>query len=174
MQKMGEGQMLSDWIVPSAILLLLLAGAWKRLPMYDLFVTGARSGLQTAVQVLPNLAAMLCAIAVMQASGLMDALCSLCAPVFGWLGLPPETAPLVLLRPLSGSGALAVLETIMEQHGPDSRIGLIACTVMGSSETIFYTVCVYMSAIDRRETGYAIPCALLGALAGTCAAGMLF
>lgn len=166
--------MLSDWALPSAILLLLLAGVWKRLPMYDLFAKGAGKGLHTAVQVLPNLAAMLCAITLMRASGLMDTLCTLCAPLFHWMNLPSETAPLVLLRPLSGSGALAVLETLLDQYGPDSRIGLIACTVMGSSETIFYTVCVYMSAVDRRETGYAIPCALLGALAGAYAAGMLF
>lgn len=166
--------MISEWLIPGLIVALLCAAAWKRLPMYDLFVTGAASGLRTAVQVLPNLAAMLCAITLMQASGLMDALCSLCAPAFEWLGLPPEVAPLVLIRPLSGSGALAMLETLMDQYGADSRIGLIACTVMGSSETIFYTVCVYMSAIGEKKTGYAIPCSFIGALAGTWLAGMLF
>lgn len=166
--------MSSGMIVPMLMMALLLAGAWKRLPMYDLFVKGAQSGLRTAVQVLPNLAAMLCAISLMQASGLLDALCSACAPAFAWLGLPPQTAPLVLLRPLSGSGALAMLETLLEQYGADSRIGLIASTVMGSSETIFYTVCVYMSASRDRRTGYAIPCALLGMLAGAWLAGILF
>jgi len=155
-------------------LAVLLAGAWKRLPMYDLFASGARSGMKTAVQVLPNLAAMLCAIALMQASGMMELVCRLCAPILTSIGLPPETAPLILLRPLSGSGALAMVEQLMKQYGPDSRIGLIACTVMGSSETIFYTICIYMSAVDRKETGYAIPCSLLGALAGVWVAGMLF
>lgn len=165
---------MSDWIMPVLILALLLWALWKRLPVYDLFVSGAQKGIRTAVQVLPNLAAMLCAIALMQASGLMDALCRLCAPAFSLLGLPVETAPLVLLRPLSGSGALAMLERLMAEYGADSRIGLIACTVMGSSETIFYTICAYMSAAEDRRTGYAVPCSLVGMLAGVWLAGMLF
>lgn len=160
----------------SAILILgiLCAGMAKKLPLYDLFVRGAKSGMQTAVQVLPNLAAMLCAISLMQASGLMDALCRACQPVFAWFGLPGEVAPLVMIRPLSGSGALAMLETILQEYGPDSRTGLIACTVMGAGETIFYTVCTYMSSVDNRKTGYAVPCALIGAFVGTWLAGMLF
>lgn len=164
----------SGFIIPGLMFVLLCAGAVKRLPLYDLFVRGAQAGLRTAVAVLPNLAAMLCAISLMQHSGLMDALCRVCAPLFTWMGLPPETAPLVMLRPLSGSGALAMLESLLQMHGPDSRVGLIASTVMGSSETIFYTVCVYMSASRDRRTGYAIPCALLGMIAGTWLAGILF
>lgn len=165
---------MSDWILPGMVMIILLSGMWKRLTVYDLFVRGAREGMNTAVNVLPNLAAMLCAVSLMQASGLMERLCSLCAPALGWLGLPAETAPLLLVRPLSGSGALAVTQQIMETCGPDSRAGLIACTVMGSSETIFYTVCVYMSASEHRHTGYAVPCALIGSLAGAWMAGMLF
>lgn len=166
--------MVNELIIPLLMVLLMCVAAWKRLPMYDLFVSGAQNGLKTAVQVLPNLAAMLCAISLMQASGLMEALCALCAPALKWMGLPQEVATLVLIRPLSGSGALAVLQELLEQHGADSRIGLIASTVMGSSETIFYTVCVYLSAVEEKQGGYAIPCSLLGALAGTWLAGLLF
>ncbi len=166
--------MLSGLILPMLLLALLLGAAWRRLPMYDLFVTGAKEGMRVAASVLPNLAAMLCAISLMQASGLMDALCEVCAPLFAWLGLPKEVAPLVLLRPLSGSASLAMVERLMRQYGADSRIGLIACTVMGSSETIFYVVCVYMSAAKDKRTGYAVPCALLGSLAGLLLAGKLF
>jgi len=161
-------------IVPGLILVLLGAAAWKRLPAYDLFVRGAKKGLHTAVEVLPNLAAMLCAIRLMQASGLMAALCSLVAPVVECFGLPREVAPLILIRPMSGSASLAMLETLLAQYGADSRTGLIASTVMGSSETVFYTVCVYMSASEMKKTGYVIPCALLGALAGVWTAGRLF
>ena len=164
----------ADWVMPVLIVGLLSAGAWKRLPMYDLFVQGAREGLKTAVQVLPNLAAMMCAISLMQSSGLMDALCKACAPALAWLGLPAQIAPLAIIRPFSGSGALAMLQELMESYGADSRTGLIACTVMGSSETIFYTVCVYMSEAGETKTGYAIPCSLLGMLAGTWLAGMFF
>jgi len=174
MPEMGEKRAVSDWILPGMTMFILFAGVWKRLPVYDVFVGGAKEGMGTGVRILPNLAAMLCAITLMQASGLMELLCSLCAPALRWLGLPGETAPLLIIRPLSGSGALAVVEQIMETCGPDSREGLIACTIMGSSETIFYTVCVYMSASERRDTGYAVPCALAGSLAGAWMAGMLF
>lgn len=165
---------MADSITPLLLLFTLIAGLWKRLPVYDLFVEGAREGISTAIQVLPNLAAMLCAISLMKASGLMDALCTLCAPAFALLGLPAEVAPLALLRPLSGSGSLAMLETLLQQYGPDSRAGLIACTLMGSSETIFYVMCVYMSKARHRRTGWAAPCALLGALAAAWLAGKLF
>lgn len=127
-----------------------------------------------AVRVLPNLAAMLVAIGLMQASGLMDALCRLAAPAFEWLGLPGEVAPLVLLRPMSRVGLAGPGGKAARPYGADSRVGLVASTVMGSSETIFYTVCVYMSAIDRKSTGYAVPCSLVGALAGTVLAGAAF
>lgn len=166
--------MAGELILPGLILLLLGTAAWKRIPMYDAFVRGARSGLETAIDILPNLAAMLCAISLLQASGLMEALCRLCAPAAGVLGLPAETVPLVLLRPVSGSASLAMLESLLEKYGADSRVGMIASVIMGSSETIFYTVCVYMSGIAEKKTGYAIPCALAGALAGTWAAGKLF
>lgn len=165
---------MADSITPLLLLFTLIAGLWKRLPVYDLFVEGAREGVGTAIQVLPNLAAMLCAISLMKASGLMDALCPLCAPAFTLLGLPAEVAPLALLRPLSGSGSLAMLESLLQQYGPDSREGLIACTLMGSSETIFYVMCVYMSKARQRRTGFAAPCALLGALAAAWLAGKLF
>ena len=153
---------------------LLTTAVWKKLPVYDLFVSGAREGMRTAAQVLPNLAAMLCAITLMQRSGLMDALCSLCVPAARLIGLPAEVAPMLLLRPMSGSASLAVAEQLMQQHGPDSRVGLLAGTLMGSSETIFYTVCVYMSAAQKKETGYAIPCALAGMAAGIIAASLLY
>lgn len=164
----------SGWIVPGLIFWLLCAGAMKRLPLYDLFVRGAKDGLRTAVEVLPNLAAMLCAISLMEASGLTSALCGLCAPGLAALGLPKEVAPLVLLRPFSGSASLGMVENLMNAYGPDSRIGLIACTIMGSSETIFYTLCVYMSAAKDKRAGYALPCSLLGALAGAALAPAFF
>ena len=166
--------MLAEWLIPGLMLTLLAAAAWTQLPIVDLFAKGVRSGLQTAVQVLPNLAAMLCAVNLMQSSGLMDALCKACAPALALLGLPAEVAPLAIIRPFSGSGALAALQELLQIYGPDSRIGLIACTMMGSSETIFYTVSLYMSEAGGRKTGYAIPCSLIGMLAGMTAAGMFF
>lgn len=166
--------MSADFLIPLLMLLLLGAAAWKRVPTYDLFVEGAKEGLRTALRVLPNLAAMLCAISLMQASGLMDALCSAFSPLFSKIGIPAEVAPLAIIRPLSGSGALAMLQELMETYGADSRIGLIACTMMGASETIFYTVCIYMSEAGENKSSYAIPCSLAGMLAGMWLAGMFF
>lgn len=155
-----------DLLWPILLLMLLTAALWRGLPAYDLFVEGAKDGLQVTLQVLPNLAAMLVAVTLMEKTGLMEALCGFCAPALKLLGLPREIAPLVAVRPLSGSAALAVLERLLSEYGPDSRIGLIASTAMGSSETIFYTVCVYLSGCSDRRTGYAIPCALAGMFAG--------
>ena len=162
------------WLLPALLLPLLTAALFKRLPTYDLFVEGCKAGLRTAVSVLPNLLAMMVALSFMNASGLTEALCRLCAPLFTLLGLPPEVAALAFLRPLSGSAALAAVEELMARHGPDSRIGLIACTIMGSSETIFYTLCVYLSAAKDKRAGYALPCSLLGALAGVLLAAAFY
>ncbi len=164
----------SSAILPVLLLLLLAFGTLRRLPMLDLFLAGAKRGLHVAVEVLPNLAAMMCAISLMRASGLMDALCTACAPVMQFLGLPAQVAPLAFLRPISGSASLALLEELLKTFGPDSRVGLVASVIMGSSETVFYTVCVYLSGLQQRKTGYAVPCALAGALASMWLAGMLF
>ena len=164
----------SGLLIPVLTLWLLCAAAVKRLPLYDLFVQGAKQGLHTTVLVLPNLAAMLCALSLMEASGLTAALCRACAPLVSLLGLPAEVAPLVLLRPLSGSASLGMVENLMNAYGPDSRVGLIACTVMGSSETICYTLCVYLSAAKDKRTGYALPCSLVGALLGVWLAPVFF
>ena len=165
---------MSSLVLPALLLLLLLWALWKRQPAFDQFLTGCREGLQTAVSVLPSLIAMLIAIAALTSSGLLDAL-------FGWLagplaavGMPAEAAPLFLLRPLSGSASLAMVQELVSRHGPDSRIGLIACTMVGSSETIFYTVCLYLGAIQEKRAGYAIPCALVGAAVGMLLAVWLY
>ena len=147
---------------------LLLAAGWKRLDALEGFIRGARQGMEVAVRVLPNLAGMLCAIALMRESGLLGLLCHICAPV-----LPAEVAPLVLVRPLSGSASLGMLETLLERFGPDSAVGMTACIVMGSSETIFYTLCVYFSGVKDKRAGYAALCSLTGMLAGVWLAGRL-
>lgn len=166
--------MIDAYLLPALLLWLLGAAAWKRLPMYDLFVAGAKNGLRVALMVLPNLAAMLVAISLMRASGLMDALCALCAPVFRLAGLPAEVAPLALVRPLSGSASLALLEGLLREAGADSRAGLIASVITGSGEAVFYVACVYAAAAGGRGLGYAVPCALAGELAGVLLAGLLF
>lgn len=161
--------------IPLALFFLacLAAGAVNRAPLYDAFVEGAGEGLKTARKILPPLIAMLCAIRAFSESGLTGVLSSLLAPALQWARIPPETLPLMLLRPLSGSASLAVLKDILHVYGPDSRVGLVASVMMGSSETVFYTCCVYLGAAGVKNSRHTIPCALLAWLAGSVAAGLL-
>jgi len=160
-------------ILPLLLLLCLAAGMRRRVPIYDAFLEGAQEGLSTARRILPALIAMLCAIRAFSACGLMDALSGLLAPVFAPFGIPKETLPLMLMRPLSGSGALAMLREVYAQYGPDSRVGMVASVMMGSSETVFYTCGVYLAAAGVKRSRCAVPCALLAWLAGSIAAGLL-
>ena len=157
-------------LLPIFLLVCLLTGAWRRVPLYDAFLSGAKQGLQTAQIILPALIAMLCAIRAFSASGLMDALCDFCEPVLSRLGIPGEVIPLMLLRPLSGSASLAMLREILENHGPDSRIGLVASVMMGSSETVFYTCGVYLGAAGVKKSRHIIPAALIAWFFGSIAA----
>lgn len=165
---------MQEWLWPILILLILFGAMLHRLPVYQLFVDGAKSGLEVTLSVLPNLAAMLAALHLMEASGLTASLCNVMEPVLRLFHLPGELAPLAAIRPFSGSAALAALERLLSQYGADSRIGLTASALMGSSETIFYTVCIYMSGLSDKRTGYAIPCALGGMLAGLWVCGLFF
>ena len=103
----------------------------------------------------------------------MDALAGLLSPALAFAGIPRETIPLMLMRPLSGSASLAMLKTVLDACGPDSRAGLVACVMMGSSETVFYTCGVYLAAAGVKKSRYTVPCALLAWLAGSLAAGVV-
>ena len=162
-----------SWALPAMILCCLAVGAWRRVPVYDAFLEGAKEGLSVARTVLPALIAMLCAVRGFEASGLTADLCRLCAPVLKALRIPEETLPLMLLRPVSGSASLAALRSVFDRCGPDSRAGLVASVMMGSSETVFYTCAVYLSAAGVKRSRHTVPCALIAWLAGSIAAGLL-
>ena len=126
--------------------IVVLRGAWTKCDVYGTFLAGAEKGMRSALGLLPALCAMLLMLAMVNASGLTALLTRLIAPVTGMLDLPREVAPMLLLRPLTGSGSLAALESIYASCGVDSRAGRIASVLMGSSETIFYTMTVYLGA----------------------------
>ena len=153
-----------DWIVPALLLLAVLAGVFRRVPVYDAFLRGAREGLKTAWQVLPCLAAVLLAV------GALDALCAGLARPLAALGLPAGALPVMLLRPVSGSAALGMLESVLQAYGPDSETGRVASAMVGSSETILYTCSVYLAAAGVKKARHALPAALLAWLAGALAA----
>lgn len=157
---------LTDLVVPGVLALVSLAGLRQRQEVFTLMTEGAASGLELTAKILPNLVVLLCAVQLLRDSGAMELLVDIMSPFLSLLGIPPETAPLVLIRPLSGSGALAVAADIMSTYGPDSLIGRTAAVMLGSTETTFYTIAVYFGAAKIRKTRYAIPAALAADLTG--------
>ena len=156
---------LSAYIVPVLLLLCAVCGLRRKVDVYDALITGAGSGLQVVARILPSMAALLCAVYMLRASGAMELLTGLLTPLLHALGLRPEVTALMLIRPMSGSGALAVGSELMARYGPDSYIGRVAAVMLGSTETTFYTIAVYFGAAGIRKTRYAIPAALTADLA---------
>ena len=151
-------------------MLIVGFGVFKRVKVYEVFVDGAKEGFNVAVRIIPYLVAILVAIAVFRSSGAMDWLILGLSPVLKPLGVPPEVMPMVFVRPLSGSGALGVMSEGLKTYGPDSLIGNMLSTMMGSTETTFYVLAVYFGSVAVRKTRHAVPAALLGDFAGLCMA----
>jgi spore maturation protein B len=152
--------------IPLLLLLFLGYGILKKVRVYEVFVEGAKEGFTTAVRIIPYLVAMLCAIGIFRASGALDLLTMVLAPVTNLIGMPPETLPMALMRPLSGSGSLGIMTELMKVHGPDSFIGILASTMYGSSETTFYVLAVYFGSVQIKNTRHAVPAGLIADLFG--------
>jgi len=152
---------LSELIVPVVLCLVGVYGASRRIDVYGALTKGAEEGLSVLLRVLPPLVGLLTAVYMLRASGATDCLGRLLAPLLTAAGIPPECAPLLLIRPVSGSGALAVGSELMARCGADSFAGRVAAVMLGSSETTFYTVAVYCGAAGIRRTRYTIPAALI-------------
>ena len=161
--------------ISSLLIPLLLAGIslWalrEKINVYDALTEGAAEGLRILLRIFPHLLVLLTAIAMFRASGAMDALTEILRPTLAWLGIPPETAPLVLLRPLSGSGGLAVGSDLIAAYGPNSAVGRTAAVMLGSSETTFYTIAVYFGAAGIKKLRHTLPAALIADMVGFLAA----
>ena len=157
---------MTDYLVPLVLLAVSLTALNRRENLYSLLLQGAENGLQVLRSIVPALVFLLTAVHMLSASGAMEILVSFFAPVFSLLGIPPETAPLVLIRPISGSAALAVGAELMAEYGVDSTIGRTAAVMLGSTETTFYTISVYFGAAGVNKTRYAIPAALFADAVG--------
>ena len=155
-----------DYIVPGILLLACATALGKRENAYDLMLEGAAEGLKLLASILPALILLLTAVHMLKASGAVELLSRILAPLFSRFGIPPETAMLVLIRPISGSAALAVGADLMAQYGVDSLVGRTAAVMLGSTETTFYTISVYFGAAGIKKTRYSIPAALLADLTG--------
>lgn len=150
-----------DLLVPLLLVVFSVAALRKKQDVYSLLTDGAADGLRLLLRIVPSLVVLLTAVHALQASGAMDTLTRWLAPVFRVCGIPAETAPLILLRPFSGSAALAVGAELMTKYGPDSTVGRTAAIMLGSTETTFYTISVYFGAAGIKRTRYAVPAAIV-------------
>ena len=157
---------MTDYIAALILLTASLLALRKKENAYDLLLQGGAEGLHLLLTIAPALVILLTAVSMLRASGAVELLSHILAPVFRLAGIPPETAMLVLIRPISGSAALAVGAELMAQYGPDSSVGRTAAIMLGSTETTFYTISVYFGAAGIKKTRYAIPAALLADLTG--------
>lgn len=155
-----------DYLIPLLLLGASLLALRRKENTYNLLLDGAAEGLKLLLSITPALIFLLTAVSMLRASGAVEWISGFLAPVFGFFGIPPETAILVFVRPLSGSAALAVGADLMAQYGPDSLIGRTAAVMLGSTETTFYTISVYFGAAGIRKTRYTVAAALLADLTG--------
>ena len=155
-----------DYIVPGLLFAAAAATLRKKENAYDLMLQGASDGLKLMVSLIPSLILLLTAVSMLRSSGAVEILSRWLSPFFNLLGIPPETAMLVLIRPISGSAALAVGADLMVEHGVDSQIGRTVAVMLGSTETTFYTISVYFGAAGIKNTRYTIPAALIADLTG--------
>ena len=157
---------MTDWLIPLLIASVVLWGVCRRVPVFDRFAAGAKEGGLSALRLIPTLAGLLLAVNALRASGFTELLTGWLSPVTGRLGIPGEVVPLALLRPLSGSGSLAMLEDILRTAGPDSFAGTVACVLQASTETTFYTLTVYYGHLHITRTRHSLAAATTGDLAG--------
>jgi len=155
----------SSWMLPVIIGTVLVFGYVRRVPIYNTFIDGAKGGFGTAIRLIPHLIAMMVAVQVFRASGALDILLGLLAPLLHILHIPAEVAPLGMLRPISGQGALAFMIDIFQKKGPDSWIGQLASTMQASTDTTLYIITVYFGSVGIQNFRYALKVGLLADLA---------
>ncbi len=152
---------LSDYAVPAIFIVILFAAMLKKVKAYDMFIEGAKDGIETVIKIIPSLVGLLVAVGVFKASGALDIIIFILRPVTDLLGMPPQVAPLALLRPISGSASFAFVTDIIKAFGPDTYEGRVAATMMGSTETIFYTLAVYYGSVGIKNIRYTLVAALM-------------
>lgn len=161
---------ISVWTIPAIILITLVYANIKGVKVFDVFVEGAKEGFETAVKLIPFLVAMLVAITLFRRSGAMDAFTYFLMPLFNLFGIPLDILPLAIMRPVSGSSALAITTEILQNKGPDSLIGRIASTMQGSTDTTFFVLTVYFGSVGIKKIRHSLTVGLLADLAGFLAA----
>ncbi len=159
-----------EYISSASVILIVLAiisaGIFQKKEVFSLFAEGAAEGIRTILQIAPSIIGLVLMVTIFQESGFSGFIAELLSPLCKMLGFPEEAVPLALIRPVSGSGALAVLDNILSQNGADSFAGRVASVMMGSTETTFYTIAMYFGSVGISKTGCTVPCALLADITG--------
>jgi len=159
-------QQVSVWAIPMILLIIPMLGYFRKVKIYEAFVEGAGEGFYTGIRIMPYLVAMMVAINIFKASGAMSACIDQIASLLQFFGVPPELVPLGIMRPLSGTGALGLTTEILNTYGPDSMVGRMASTILGSTDTTFYILTVYFGAVGISRPRYSLCVGLLGDLIG--------
>ena len=161
---------MAEYIVPLIFAATALAALWKKENAYDILTDGAREGFRMLLTIGPSLVVLLSAVGMLRESGALEAFSQFLSPALEFLGIPAETVLLLLVRPISGSAALAIGAELIAAHGPDSPVGRTAAVMLGSTETTFYTISVYFGSWGITKTRYAVPAALIADAVGFLAA----
>ncbi len=148
-------------LVPFLILIILVQGYIKKIDIYTTFIEGAREGFKIGISIMPYLIAIHISIGIFRGSNAIDMFSDIISPITNFLKIPKEIIPLIIIRPVSGSGALGVVKSIIENYGPDSFSGRMASIMLGSSETIFYTLAVYFGSIGIEDYGCTLKAAFI-------------
>ena len=151
----------SVFILPALIVGFPIYGLFKGVPVYEEFVEGAKGGFTVAVTIIPYLVAILFAIGMFRASGAMEFLIGGIRPFLGLIGVPPEVLPMMIFRPLTGSGSAGIVLDMIQTYGEDSIFVKMAATMFGSTETTFYVIAVYFGAVNVKRTRHAVPAGLI-------------
>ena len=152
--------------IPALFVAVFAIAAWRKVDVYAAFIEGAKEGFETAVKIIPYLVGILCAISMVRSTGLMDAAARFLSPITTPLGMPPEVLPMALIRPLSGSGANAVLVDLMKAHGPDAYVSRVAAVISSCAETTFYVLAVYFGSVGVTRLRHAMVVGVLGEVLG--------
>jgi len=151
-------------IIPIILVSIVTYGLFKGVKVYECFIEGAKDGLNICFRIFPYLLAMIVAVTVFRESRALDYFINLITPIVRFIGIPPEVVPLILIKPLSGSGALGIFAETLQKYGADTYIGIVCSIIMGSTETIFYTLTVYYGAINIKKIRHTLWAALIADL----------
>ena len=157
---------ISLFFIPGIITIVIFFGIYKKAPIYDLFIDGTKDGLKTAIEILPFIIAIFIGIEALVSSGAMDFMERILGPVFQLLRIPKELISMVLLRPVSGSGSLVLVEKIISEYGADSFIGRSASVMVGSCETVFYVLAVYFGVTSVKNIRHSFSAGMIGYIVG--------